>query len=369
MARTVSLVTQNLYTYDGATVVLGGLERYTRDLAFLCQRLGYEPTVFQFGLAPWEREYEGITVRGYPWKGDAVNCVEQVMKADIEASDHVIYMWAGLQRNYHPSSLTISHGIWFDQPEADKEWGINALEGFIRPALAQTCAVVTVDLSFLEYCRCILPGAGIHKMCYIPNYVDTDLFKPCRREEDGMLEILYPRRIDAARGIYLMQEIVPELLLKYPQVRFNFAIDSNWPHLVAQWKTWQAGQGAGNRIRYRHYSMDEMPQAYQEADIVVIPSLCSEGTSFAALEGMACGKALVCSNVGGLANLILPDFNGKIVNPSTEGIRSALEEYIHSEEDRRRHGENARSLVEQAFTKKRWERQWTELMLKVFGNP
>jgi len=365
VGRKLSLVTPTLYTHNGATESLGGAEKYTRDLAFLCRDLGFETTIRQFGLAPWERLFEGMPVRAYPWNGDQRDCVERLMKPDLDAADHVIYITIGSQMVYKPNSIVINHGIWFDNPNFTRQFGIDVAEQHALPALEQTAAFVTVDLSFLEYCRCVIPHANNNKMIYIPNYVDTDLFRPGERPADDMIEILFPRRYAEPRGIYLMQEIVPDLLQKYPHVRFNFALDKTG--LIGEWEAWLRGQTHWERITYHHYPMDTMPEAYRQADIVVIPSIWAEGTSLAALEAMACGKALVCTNVGGLANLILPNFNGKIVNPTAGAVRSALEEYVNSGQERRIHGENARRVAEQSFSKKRWDRQWTEIIYSVFG--
>jgi Glycosyltransferase len=348
-------------------VALGGAERYTRDLAFLCRDLGLEPTVRQFGTRYWERPYEGFKVKGYPYPVDAQDCVERVMKPDLDAADHVIYVWVGCQRVYKPKAITISHGIWFDMPPGDRQRGLDFMQSFVQPALAQVSRFVTVDLSFLEYCRCTIPRANYNKMLYIPNYVDTALFHPGERAVDGMVEILYPRRYAPERGIYLMQEIIPGLLTQYPNVRFNFAIDRNSSQLLLEWEKWLQGQPQRERIQYAHYNMDEMPAAYHRADIIVVPSLGAEGTSLAVLEGMACGKPVVVTNVGGLANLVLPGFNGKIVHPTPSAIRQALEEYIRSPEERYMHGRDGRSIAEQAFAKKRWEKQWTEVICSIFG--
>ncbi|MFV9510024.1 glycosyltransferase family 4 protein [Tepidibacillus sp. LV47] len=364
--KNVSIVTANLYTHDGSTVVLGGLERYTRDLAFLLRDLNFDVTIHQFGDRYWQKNYEGFLVKAYPWKQNAEYCVENIMKSDLEKADYVVYMWIGFQTKYKPNSISINHGIWFDEPGLDGKWGINAAKSHVLPALQQLAALVTVDLNFLNFCRSVIPFADNNKMIYIPNYVDTDIFKPQNRQEDGMIEILYPRRYDKYRGIYLMQEIVPELLGRYPNIRFNFAIDQNHKHLIDEWKEWLQKQPNQDRIRYAHYAMDEMPNAYRDADIVVIPSICSEGTSLAALESMAMGKATIATNVGGLSNLILPNVNGKIVNPTVKEVMKAIEEYIHSPEDRKNHGQRASEITKIAFSKKRWEKQWTELILSIF---
>lgn len=367
MGRKLSLVTKSFYSLNGSLEILGGIERYTRDLAFLCRELGFEVTIHQFGYVHWERNYEGIKVKAYPWNDQAENCVENIMRSDLEESDFVIYMWVGFQRSYRPNSISISHGVWFDDPDSNGSLGTHMINSYIRPALQQLAAFVTVDLNFLNYCRCVMSHGYANKMIYIPNYVDTELFQPGDRVPDGMIEILYPRRFDPYRGIYLMQEIVPRMLQNYPNLRFNFAIDQTYDHFTSAWINWLDSQPHRARIRYHHYPMDQMPSAYFESDIVVIPSISSEGTSLSALEAMACGKAIVSSNIGGLSNLILPNFNGKIVNPTADALEAALEEYINSEPERKMHGENARRVVETAFTKKLWEKQWTRFIQSVFG--
>ena len=364
--RKVSIVTANLFTHDGSTVVLGGLERYTRDLAFLLRDLDYDVSIHQFGDHYWQKNYEGFIVKAYPWNQNAEHCVENVMKDDLKAADYILYMWIGFQTKYNPNSISINHGIWFDEPGLDGKWGVNVAKSHVLPALQNLAALVTVDLNFLNFCRSVIPYADNNKMIYIPNYVDTDLFFPQSLPNDGMIEILYPRRYDKYRGIYLMQEIVPDLLKRYSNIRFNFAIDQNHKHLIEEWKKWVHSQPHRDRIRYAHYAMDEMPNAYRDADIVVIPSLCSEGTSLSALESMAMGKATIVTNIGGLSNLILPNVNGKIVNPTSEEVKKAIEEYILSPTERKKHGQYASEITKEAFSKKRWEKQWTELFLSIF---
>lgn len=347
-------------------MAIGGAERYTRDLARLCQALGYETEVYQFGDSYWEKWYEGIRVRAYPWNNNPRDCIERVMKADLAKAEHVIYMSVATQQQFKSDSIAICHGIWFDNPQFTTQYGLDAANYHVLPALRQTLALVTVDLSFLEYCRCILPRENNNKIKYIPNYVDTSLFLPGSRAADGLIEILYPRRLDPDRGMYIMQAIIPYFLEKYPQVRFNFAVERS-SRFLAEWQAWVQNQPQRERIRYAHYEMDEMPSVYRQADIVVVPSLCAEGTPFAVLEAMACAKAVVVSNVGGVGNLVLPGFNGKIVNPTQDAIAQAIEEYIQSEAERQLHGENGRRVVDPAFAKVRWEREWTELFRGLWG--
>lgn len=53
--------------------------------------------------------------------------------------------------------------------------------------------------------------------------------------------------------------------------------------------------------------------------VVLIPSVPSnnvqEATSLSALEGMACGKVTIATNIGGLKEIIKEDYNGYLSKP------------------------------------------------------
>ena len=66
----------------------------------------------------------------------------------------------------------------------------------------------------------------------------------------------------------------------------------------------------------RKAPFNEMDKLYKEADISIIPTLHSEGTSFTCLESMASQLPIIASNVGGLGNLIIDGFNGILINPN-----------------------------------------------------
>jgi glycosyltransferase involved in cell wall biosynthesis len=58
----------------------------------------------------------------------------------------------------------------------------------------------------------------------VPNYEDISAFKPKEDylENRDKTVILYPRQLYAARGLYLVLEIMDDILEKYPAVEFHF---------------------------------------------------------------------------------------------------------------------------------------------------
>jgi Glycosyltransferase len=61
----------------------------------------------------------------------------------------------------------------------------------------------------------------------------------------------------------------------------------------------------------------EIVQFFQMSDVVLIPSITSndiqEATSLSMLEGMSTGKVVICSNIGGMKEVIINNINGFLV--------------------------------------------------------
>lgn len=75
-----------------------------------------------------------------------------------------------------------------------------------------------------------------------------------------------------------------------------------------------------------------MPEVYRRADIVLVPTCYSEGTSLSCLEAMASGCAVIATNVGGLPELIINRFNGLLIAPEAEALAEALTQLIEQPE-------------------------------------
>ncbi|MGA2113544.1 MAG: glycosyltransferase family 1 protein [Bryobacteraceae bacterium] len=94
------------------------------------------------------------------------------------------------------------------------------------------------------------------------------------------------------------------LVRAYPQLRHNL--------VLAGKETWFAGRvrdaaresGVADRIQFTGFvSDDELQQLYNACDLFVFPSFY-EGFGLPALEAMACGRAVACSNVTALPEVV-----------------------------------------------------------------
>ncbi|MDZ7266762.1 MAG: glycosyltransferase family 4 protein [candidate division KSB1 bacterium] len=113
-----------------------------------------------------------------------------------------------------------------------------------------------------------------------------------------------------------------------------------------------------------------MPGYLQCFDIVVFPSLFSEGCPLSMIEAMAMGKAVIGSRAGAIPEIIHDHQNGILVSPgSSSQIVEALQELMADAALRRRLGENARASVAHMRTEhelEEWLRVYRHvLMVKV----
>jgi glycosyltransferase involved in cell wall biosynthesis len=78
-----------------------------------------------------------------------------------------------------------------------------------------------------------------------------------------------------------------------------------------------------------------------------MPSLI-EATSLSAMEGMACAKAILSTNVGGLPFLVVHEVNGLLVPPAdSQALADGMKRLLLDPDLIRRLGQNSRKRVEE----------------------
>ena len=71
----------------------------------------------------------------------------------------------------------------------------------------------------------------------------------------------------------------------------------------------------------------------------LVPSVWAEPFGIVALEAMACGRAVVASDIGGLRDIVQPGVTGLLVRPGdVEALRQAMQQLIDAPEQRERMG-------------------------------
>jgi glycosyltransferase involved in cell wall biosynthesis len=203
-------------------------------------------------------------------------------------------------------------------------------------------------------------GVSRDRIHFIPNGVDSNRFRPDAetsywrrrlRLTDSQRLILCPRRLERKNGVsYFVRAAISLLQGGVRDITFAVAGDFSGPKSESE-EDLVKQLIADSRFSV-HFQLlgrvqnSEMPGLYACSNIVVMPSLM-EATSLSAMEGMAAGKPIVSTNVGGLPFLIRDGENGFLVPPrQPDRIADAMKRLIDSPSLRVEMGKNGRARVE-----------------------
>ncbi|MGI6450662.1 MAG: glycosyltransferase family 4 protein [Desulfitobacteriia bacterium] len=368
--KKVALLTTNFFHPKGERIIMGGAERYQVDLCRLLRDLGFQVEVWQIGDS-WTKEFDGIKIHGLPVNKTEYNTFPELNMAFYENAmsyDYIIYFLLSLAYPIaREKSIAISHGVYWDWPGFDISTGKQETrQEWLRRmgiALNGPQKLVSVDTNTINFFNATLPGY-YHKWEYLPNYVDSELFCPPEEaaQTHDKIRILFPRRMVPVRGVNETMRAAEILTKKYPQLEFHFCgrgHDDTVEMLMSQWAAKQ------ERCYYYWKPFEMMPVIYQQADIVLIPSRSTEGTSLAALEAMACGKPVIVGYAGGLSDLVIQEFNGYLIKPSVQNLVASIEELVQDSAKRKLMGRRGREIALN-FDKKKWNKRWSAVLSEVF---
>jgi len=228
--------------------------------------------------------------------------------------------------------------------------------GFERWLLRRAAQVTSPSEALLKS----TPEARDSGRCVvIPNPVDTNHFKPESHATEGesfprILCVGRPRRL---KGFHVFAQAMPRIWEAAPNTHFTFA-----PAPMGQ-------SGGSPRDAYTNIlgslindprvevidpvGREHMPELYRSATVCVVPSLW-EGFGYVSAEAMACGKAVVASDTGGLAEIIEDGLSGVLVEPgNADDLARAVVGLIRDSEQRARIGAAARTRVVEEFSSDR----------------
>lgn len=361
--RMIAILTYSFFDQAGSRMLCGGAERYLIELSNLIgEAFGRQVVIYQAADTDWRREHDGIPVIGLACEGDIQRLTTR-FHAEVQDPQLLIY------NNFHLASqasevhsIVISHGVYWDQPSYQSPEGLNSAIPVLLDAIDHVSEVVSVDTNVINWMRTV-DSTRAEKFSYIPNFVDLDQFKAAPSDREGVT-VLYPRRLYKPRGFYMFVEVMQRLLPQYPQLRAYFVGQAEIKEeaVLAELRL-----QFPERVRWDTFQPDDMALAYENADVVVIPTLCSEGTSLSCLEAMAAEKLVITTDVGGLPNMIVDGYNGLLIKPQAAALEAVLSKVLDSPETYRELGSNARRVTEQSFSLTRWRERWLNVLSTYLG--
>ena len=186
-----------------------------------------------------------------------------------------------------------------------------------KEGMKNTDHIITVDKRLKDY---VISEFNYpeKKVTVMHNAVDTDSFRPVSKEEQMKLKleaglrqqdfaVLVPRRLVEKNGVIYAVHAMKHLESR--DVKMIIAGDG--PERTKILKE----ANRDHRIRFvGTISHDKIARYYMMVDALLIPSITTHGiqeaSSVAMLEGMACGKTVICSSIGGMREIIQHMKNG-----------------------------------------------------------
>lgn len=351
----VYIFQHQMFTTDGTECFNGGAERYVVDLADVLVKKGLNPILIQMGdkkTGLWTKQVKNLQIYGIPvkdmWEYNALVRYFKNYKFVIYSGATPI--WG---KKIHPN-IMISHGVTWDAHGMD----CNTAELFNM--IADVDTFVSVDTNTISWFKTTFSKTlKDFNAYYVPNYVDTTVYKPASKKLDDKIHIAFPRRAAPERGYWMVSAALKTILDKYPDVVFDFVGYAHGEDVRNDMKKWQ--EKYPGRVTHCMVQPDEMPKIYQGADISLIPTLYCEGTSLSCLEAQASGNVVISTFIGGLPNLIIDGYNGILISPTGDALIHGLERVLSDKKLYKSLSVNAVSVA-QAFDKHVWNNRWAQIV-------
>jgi len=184
----------------------------------------------------------------------------------------------------------------------------------------------------------VFAKAGLNKVYYTPNGVDTDIFKPCVRTD---------KSDDFAVG-------------------YSGSKAHDWRKGVSEFIK-PAVKKAGAKLKIAMLSTDNyvelknMPVFYHGLDAYICAS-SSEGFSLSVLEAAACGVSIISTRVSGCVDLIEDSVNGFLVDRGVEAIVKKIQLLKNDEDLRLQIAHRMADDIKRIWCWARRTKDWTDFI-------
>lgn len=316
-------------------VMPGGLNRYVYELIHQLARKGDRVELCGVGLPKAETApglaFTNFALPHHPvwqrlWSARQCFLHREVAQVDAINLHFAFYSFPVLDLLPESVPLTLTfHGPWALESERETPNKLNVwAKQWIEARVYQRCdrfIVLSQAFADLLHHHHQVPWSKIHQ---ISGGVDIQRFQPNlsrqqAREQLGWSSdrfILFtPRRLVQRMGIENLLTALAQVKSSYPDVWLAIAGRGTLREPLEQQAV---ALGLENHVKFLGYLPDQqLPIAYQAADLTVVPSLALEGFGLILLESLASGTPVLCTPVGGMPE-VLAGFAPELVTPSTD---------------------------------------------------
>jgi len=270
---------------------------------------------FKAAIGYYQRFFRKLDLEDF----DIVHCHDALAAASIRAKRIVLTIHGYLAME------TLNYGSFRGDSQ---ERVYNYCLDIERKGVGKAAHIICVDTRIKNY---VVENFGYpdENTAVIFNAIDTDRFCPVSQEEKMLLRkelslpvekiiVFVPRRYVDKNGVHYAAKAFSKM--ESQDFCFIFAGEGPLKETVRE-----ILKGKENAVVMGGVANDLIAKYYQASDVVLIPSITTnegieEATSLSMLEGMACGKVVVCTNVGGMKEVIKDGENGFLIEQKNEDV-------------------------------------------------
>lgn len=299
-------------------------------------------------------EYVTIPIRNPFDFRDVVQVVKLIREFDadvVHALDHRSDLVAVLSARFTGRPVVASFLGWVNFVRGS--WRASLYPWIDRMILKRFDAVITDSVAIRTELRM---GIADPPVVAIRNGIDTQWFDPSRPlqpstvttfAKGGQFTFGMVGRIHPVKGHLNFLKAARAVLDRYPDTRFVI-VGTVLPGFEAYQQSIVdciAKHNMTHVVLMTHVSLAEIPSVFASLDVLVAPSF-AESFSFTMLEGMAMGKLVVASDVGGASEMITDGQSGYLVPPDdVPALTHMLCSLIDNPEKVKEVGQRARAKV------------------------
>lgn len=365
----------NYLNPDGNGMSIGGIQTYITNLIPVLIECGYEVSVYQRSIIDFHKDMESYDVYGISQPENYGRKVSKALLAKAllyinRSEDLLVYgCETCITKKVACRTVAIQHGISWDIP-FEKCSKSNYFRHYLGKCLLawrtnkrvnKVDHLICVDYNFVNWHRAISPYTRT-KHVVIPNFSALPPQQPEKKHQDN-INIIFARRFFIHRGTRLFTNVAKSLLSKHANIYITIAgtgPDADYIHRELD---------SFQNVNFITYNSEKSLKIHQDKDIAVIPTIASEGTSLSLLDTMAAGCAVICTNVGGMTNIIIDGYNGLMINPDEDSLYKALDRLIEDKLLRGRLQAKAYETIKEAFSLNIWKSKWAQIIKNIKQTP
>jgi glycosyltransferase involved in cell wall biosynthesis len=231
------------------------------------------------------------------------------------------------------------HGPWAS--ESQQEISNQILSGFLKRRLIEQTTYNRCD-RFIVLSKAF--GNILHqqyqipwsKINIIPGGVDINKFQLSLSPQEARTKLGWPdnRRIlfTSRRLVHRvgLDKLLQALAIIKPRIPDFWLAIAGRGHIQATLQQQAIELGLKDHVKFLGFIPDEqLPLAYQAADLTIMPSQSFEGFGLAVVESLACGTPVLCTPVGGMPEILAP-FSPDLIttSPEASAIAEKLEKVL-----------------------------------------